>query len=155
MNNCNDIFLFDDGQVFFPRLRKILSLKPSTRGANRILQLRQTTARVLFVILKAGYKEYVTDDHILYEVWDKHGLSSSSQALYRSVNMINKKFTELSGKKDWVCIKRVYRRGYRIEDVKRLSDCHFCSFFINDIDKKKNENGSLKTCHSASSSCPR
>lgn len=155
MNNCNDIFIFGDEQVFFPKFRKMLSLKPAARGTGRILQLRQTTARVLFVILKSGDKEYVPDDKILYEVWDTHGLSSSSQALYRSVNMINKKIIEMSGRKEGECIKRVYRRGYRIENVKRLSDCHFCAFFINGVDKKRYENGSLKACYSASSPCPR
>ena len=54
----------------------------SLDGSEKGIPLRTTKARLLeYLLLKSG-SEIITDQELLINIWDKYGLSSSSQRLW-------------------------------------------------------------------------
>ncbi|MEE9653449.1 hypothetical protein V4836_04605 [Kluyvera ascorbata] len=54
----------------------------SLDGSEKSISLRTTKARLLeYLLLKSGSK-IITDQELLINIWDKYGLSSSSQRLW-------------------------------------------------------------------------
>ncbi|HED3063749.1 TPA: hypothetical protein R4057_000684 [Kluyvera ascorbata] len=68
-----------DNRLYYSVENKTLT---SLDGSEKSIPLRTTKARLLeYLLLKSGSK-IITDQELLINIWDKYGLSSSSQRLW-------------------------------------------------------------------------
>lgn len=78
-NNIKLLGYIIDNRLYYSVENKTLI---SLDGSEKSIPLRTTKARLLeYLLLKSGSK-IITDQELLINIWDKYGLSSSSQRLW-------------------------------------------------------------------------
>ncbi|WP_147199794.1 hypothetical protein [Pantoea sp. CCBC3-3-1] len=86
----------------------------SEKKPNRLI-LRKTMMRLFIYLLKNANNAVIENEEILTNVWDKHGLSSSSQRLWQVMKDLKNKLIVIGISEDF--IKRVEKgntMGFRI-----------------------------------------
>ncbi|SFF21523.1 DNA-binding winged helix-turn-helix (wHTH) domain-containing protein [Phytobacter palmae] len=98
--------------IYFELEKKSLinvSQKHMTQRTN-VVFLRETMFRLLVFILENAGEGIIYDTTILFEVWDKYGLSSSSQRLWQVMSALKNKLRMTNAPED--LIMRVDSKGF-------------------------------------------
>lgn len=100
--------------IYFELEKKSLinvSQKHMTQRTN-VVFLRETMFRLLVFILENAGEGIIYDTTILFEVWDKYGLSSSSQRLWQVMSALKNKLRMTNAPED--LIMRVDSKGFYV-----------------------------------------
>ncbi len=122
------MYLINDKVLFIPKERVLVNYSLKSNRKQNIIKLRKTASRLLYLLLTKFEEDFVSADYILYEVWDSYGLSSSEQALRRSINRVNTILREMDV--DDNAIVKVDRKGYKINNVKKIFPCVLCELYV-------------------------
>lgn len=92
-------------------------MRPEVQG-NTIEYLRPTMANLLEFLLANAVGEIVPDKTLQIQVWEKNGLSCSSQRLWQVMNNLKRKLAQVGLADDF--IMRITGQGYMITEDKVL-----------------------------------
>ncbi|MDU4290510.1 hypothetical protein [Mixta calida] len=95
--------------------RKVAKYDPFGRPQNFFI-LRDTMMRLFLYLLQNACDRIVTNEEILYHVWDLHGLKSSSQRLCQVMQTLRFRLAMLGVPHDFIMrIKTSEVKGYSIK----------------------------------------
>ncbi|VYT80030.1 winged helix family transcriptional regulator [Metakosakonia massiliensis] len=92
-------------------------MRPEAQG-NAIKFLRPTMANLLEFLLANAVGEIVPDKTLQIQVWEKNGLSCSSQRLWQVMNNLKRKLAQVGLSDDFIL--RITGQGYMIAEEKVL-----------------------------------
>lgn len=99
-----------DNRIYFSlETKTIISLD----GGEKNFPLRITKARLLEYLLQRAGAGNISDNELLENVWDKYGLSSSSQRLWLVIRELKILFNKLNISDDFIV--RMERNGYIVD----------------------------------------
>ena len=116
-NEVNFIgYLIEGNVVYLHKTKRLICLN----GYGEDLILRKTMSHVLEYLFENATIDVVTDSELMENVWDKHGLSSSTQRVWQVMSNLKSKFFFLGLSDD--VILRVSKKGYLLkgDSVERL-----------------------------------
>lgn len=116
-NEVNFIGYFIEGNVvYLHKTKRLICLN----GYGEDLILRKTMSHVLEYLFENATVDVVTDSELMENVWDKHGLSSSTQRVWQVMSNLKSKLFFLGLSDD--VILRVSKKGYLLkgDSVERL-----------------------------------
>nr|NEG51005.1 helix-turn-helix domain-containing protein [Pantoea agglomerans] len=116
-NEVNFIgYLIEGNVVYLHKTKRLICLN----GYGEDIILRKTMAHVLEYLFENATIDVVTDSELMENVWDKHGLSSSTQRVWQVMSNLKSKFFFLGLSDD--VILRVSKKGYLLkgDSVERL-----------------------------------
>lgn len=78
---------------------------------------RDTMMRLFLYLLENANGKIVTNDEILYNVWDLHGLKSSSQRLWQVMQALKFRLVALGVPHDFIMrIETIELKGYKLKN---------------------------------------
>ncbi|KJH64522.1 hypothetical protein UF13_01315 [Pantoea agglomerans] len=109
-------YLIEGNVVYLHKTKRLICLN----GYGEDIILRKTMAHVLEYLFENATVDVVTDSELMENVWDKHGLSSSTQRVWQVMSNLKSKFFFLGLSDD--VILRVSKKGYLLksDSVERL-----------------------------------
>lgn len=116
-NEVNFIgYLIEGNVVYLHKTKRLICLN----GYGEDIILRKTMAHVLEYLFENATIDVVTDSELMENVWDKHGLSSSTQRVWQVMSNLKSKLFFLGLSDD--VILRVSKKGYLLkgDSVERL-----------------------------------
>ncbi|WP_240769905.1 winged helix-turn-helix domain-containing protein [Pantoea agglomerans] len=116
-NEVNFIgYLIEGNVVYLHKTKRLICLN----GYCEDIILRKTMSHVLEYLFENATIDVVTDSELMENVWDKHGLSSSTQRVWQVMSNLKSKFFFLGLSDD--VILRVSKKGYLLksDSVERL-----------------------------------
>ncbi|MBD8127013.1 helix-turn-helix domain-containing protein [Pantoea agglomerans] len=116
-NEVNFIgYLIEGNVVYLHKTKRLICLN----GYGEDIILRKTMSHVLEYLFENATIDVVTDSELMENVWDKHGLSSSTQRVWQVMSNLKSKFFFLGLSDD--VILRVSKKGYLLkgDSVERL-----------------------------------
>lgn len=116
-------YLIEGNVVYLHKTKRLICLN----GYGEDIILRKTMAHVLEYLFENATVDVVTDSELMENVWDKHGLSSSTQRVWQVMSNLKSKFFFLGLSDD--VILRVSKKGYLLksDSVERLFSSHITS----------------------------
>ena len=95
----------------------------SLDNGEKIIPLRTTKARLLEYILSKSGESIITDQELLVNIWDKYGLSSSSQRLWLVMRELKTILCRFNVSDD--LFTRVESNGYLVDSafIKEVLEC--------------------------------
>ena len=116
-NEVNFIgYLIEGNVVYLHKTKRLICLN----GYGEDIILRKTMSHVLEYLFENAIIDVVTDSELMENVWDKHGLSSSTQRVWQVMSNLKSKLFFLGLSDD--VILRVSKKGYLLkgDSVERL-----------------------------------
>jgi len=116
-NEVNFIgYLIEGNVVYLHKTKRLICLN----GYGEDIILRKTMSHVLEYLFENATIDVVTDSELMENVWDKHGLSSSTQRVWQVMSNLKSKLFFLGLSDD--LILRVSKKGYLLkgDSVERL-----------------------------------
>lgn len=116
-NEVNFIgYLIEGKVVYLHKTKRLICLN----GYGEDIILRKTMSHVLEYLFENATIDVVTDSELMENVWDKHGLSSSTQRVWQVMSNLKSKLFFLGLSDD--VILRVSKKGYLLkgDSVERL-----------------------------------
>ncbi|NEG87626.1 MAG: helix-turn-helix domain-containing protein [Pantoea sp.] len=116
-NEVNFIgYLIEGNVVYLHKTKRLICLN----GYGEDIILRKTMSHVLEYLFENATIDVVTDSELMENVWDKHGLSSSTQRVWQVMSNLKSKLFFLGLSDD--VILRVSKKGYLLkgDSVERL-----------------------------------
>lgn len=116
-NEVNFIgYLIEGNVVYLHKTKRLICLN----GYGENIILRKTMSHVLEYLFENATIDVVTDSELMENVWDKHGLSSSTQRVWQVMSNLKSKLFFLGLSDD--VILRVSKKGYLLkgDSVERL-----------------------------------
>lgn len=116
-NEVNFIgYLIEGNVVYLHKTKRLICLN----GYGEDIILRKTMSHVLEYLFENATVDVVTDSELMENVWDKHGLSSSTQRVWQVMSNLKSKLFFLGLSDD--VILRVSKKGYLLkgDSVERL-----------------------------------
>ncbi|WP_254072868.1 winged helix-turn-helix domain-containing protein [Pantoea agglomerans] len=116
-NEVNFIgYLIEGNVVYLHKTKRLICLN----GYGEDIILRKTMAHVLEYLFENATIDVVTDSELMENVWDKHGLNSSTQRVWQVMSNLKSKLFFLGLSDD--VILRVSKKGYLLksDSVERL-----------------------------------
>ncbi|WP_249406224.1 winged helix-turn-helix domain-containing protein [Pantoea agglomerans] len=116
-NEVNFIgYLIEGNVVYLHKTKRLICLN----GHGEDIILRKTMSHVLEYLFENATTDVVTDSELMENVWDKHGLSSSTQRVWQVMSNLKSKLFFLGLSDD--VILRVSKKGYLLKNdsVERL-----------------------------------
>jgi len=109
-------YLIEGNVVYLHKTKRLICLN----GYGEDIILRKTMAHVLEYLFENATVDVVTDSELMENVWDKHGLSSSTQRVWQVMSNLKSKLFFLGLSDD--VILRVSKKGYLLksDSVERL-----------------------------------
>ncbi|WP_227317616.1 winged helix-turn-helix domain-containing protein [Cedecea davisae] len=96
--------------------RKLSSFDSKSRQLNCFV-LRETMLRLFLFLLENANGKIVSNEKILYEVWDLHGLKSSSQRLWQVMQALKYRLATLGVQHDFIMrIETSEVKGYSLKN---------------------------------------
>lgn len=117
---CNEVnfigYLIEGKVVYLHKTKRLICLN----GYGEDIILRKTMSHVLEYLFENATIDVVTDSELMENVWDKHGLSSSTQRVWQVMSNLKSKLFFLGLSDD--VILRVSKKGYLLkgDSVERL-----------------------------------
>ncbi|MGK3142562.1 winged helix-turn-helix domain-containing protein [Pantoea sp. C2G6] len=103
-------YLIEGKVIYLTKTKRLISLN----GSGSDIILRKTMARVLEYLFENATVELVTDAELMEHVWDRHGLSSSTQRVWQVMSNFKSKLSFLGISDDFIL--RVSKRGYLLKN---------------------------------------
>lgn len=116
-NEVNFIgYLIEGNVVYLHKTKRLICLN----GYGEDIILRKTMSHVLEYLFENATIDVVTDSELMENVWDKNGLSSSTQRVWQVMSNLKSKLFFLGLSDD--VILRVSKKGYLLksDSVERL-----------------------------------
>jgi len=116
-NEVNFIgYLIEGNVVYLHKTKRLICLN----GYGEDIILRKTMSHVLEYLFENATIDVVTNSELMENVWDKHGLSSSTQRVWQVMSNLKSKLFFLGLSDD--VILRVSKKGYLLkgDSVERL-----------------------------------
>ncbi|NEG59302.1 helix-turn-helix domain-containing protein [Pantoea agglomerans] len=116
-NEVNFIgYLIEGKVVYLHKTKRLICLN----GYGEDIILRKTMSHVLEYLFENATVDVVTDSELMENVWDRHGLSSSTQRVWQVMSNLKSKLFFLGLSDD--VILRVSKKGYLLksDSVERL-----------------------------------
>ncbi|OQV39248.1 helix-turn-helix domain-containing protein [Pantoea vagans] len=116
-NEVNFIgYLIEGKVVYLHKTKRLICLN----GYSEDIILRKTMSHVLEYLFENATVDVVTDSELMENVWDRHGLSSSTQRVWQVMSNLKSKLFFLGLSDD--VILRVSKKGYLLksDSVERL-----------------------------------
>jgi len=116
-NEVNFIgYLIEGNVVYLHKTKRLICLN----GYGEDIILRKTMSHVLEYLFENATIDVVTDSELMENVWDRHGLSSSTQRVWQVMSNLKSKLFFLGLSDD--VILRVSKKGYLLkgDSVERL-----------------------------------
>ncbi|KEY41131.1 hypothetical protein FB99_34190 [Pantoea agglomerans] len=116
-NEVNFIgYLIEGNVVYLHKTKRLICLD----GYGEDIILRKTMSHVLEYLFENATIDVVTDSELMENVWDKHGLSSSTQRVWQVMSNLKSKLFFLGLSDDMIL--RVSKKGYLLkgDSVERL-----------------------------------
>ncbi len=103
-------YLIDSSVLYLPYQQILISHRDYS------CQLRNTMSELLFYLIRHSEKGVVTDDEIIFNVWEKNDLSGTYNRLWQVMQNLNKNFDKLGIKSK--VFMRVRGEGYYLVNEK-------------------------------------
>lgn len=116
-NEVNFIgYLIEGNVVYLHKTKRLICLN----GYGEDIILRKTMSHVLEYLFENATVDVFTDSELMENVWDRHGLSSSTQRVWQVMSNLKSKLFFLGLSDD--VILRVSKKGYLLksDSVERL-----------------------------------
>lgn len=97
-------YLIDPSVLYLPFQQQLISNRGET------CQLRNTMSELLYFLMKHAEKGMVTDDDILFNVWEKNDLSGTYSRLWQVMQDLKRKLDKVGVESD--LFVRVRGKGY-------------------------------------------
>lgn len=99
---------------------KVINIKQLTSNNNQsVVLMRETMMRLFIYLLENSKGNIIQHEDILLNVWDKYGLSSSSQRLWQVMKSLRDKLARLGLSEDFITrVESGPLRGYHIAENK-------------------------------------
>ncbi|MBK4716274.1 MULTISPECIES: winged helix-turn-helix domain-containing protein [Tenebrionibacter/Tenebrionicola group] len=95
--------------------RKLSSLDSKSRQLNSFV-FRETMLRLFLYLLNHANGKIVSNEQLLYHVWDLHGLKSSSQRLWQVMQALKLRLAILGVEHDFIMrIETIQVKGYSLK----------------------------------------
>lgn len=94
---------------------RVINVSQLNRDNSSVVQMRKTMMRLFIYLLENSEGQVIQHEDILLNVWDKYGLSSSSQRLWQVMQCLRNKLSLLGLSDDFITrVETGPRRGYQI-----------------------------------------
>jgi len=104
-----------DIQVNIAQNRVINITQLSNEKSRSVIKLRKTMMRLFLYLLEHADSNVIANEEILTNVWDKYGLSSSSQRLWQVMHCLRNKLSMLGISDDFITrTEKDHVRGFCI-----------------------------------------
>ncbi|WP_158784614.1 hypothetical protein [Pantoea sp. BAV 3049] len=98
---------------------RVINISQLSRDNSSVVQMRKTMMRLFIYLLENSEGKIIQHEDILLNVWDKHGLSSSSQRLWQVMQCLRNKLSLLGLSDDFITrVETGPLRGYQIAENK-------------------------------------
>lgn len=98
---------------------RVINISQLSRDNSSVVQMRKTMMRLFIYLLENSEGQVIQHEDILLNVWDKYGLSSSSQRLWQVMQCLRNKLSLLGLSDDFITrVETGPRRGYQIAENK-------------------------------------
>ncbi|MCT4704955.1 winged helix-turn-helix domain-containing protein [Enterobacteriaceae bacterium H11S18] len=107
-------YLIDNKVLVDIKNHRLISLSSEKAiDEKKIVGLRATMMRLLIYVLSAEPERIISNDEIMFYVWDSYKLSSSNQRLWQVMQSLEKKLIQLGIDEEFIV--RVKPSGYYIK----------------------------------------
>ncbi|EOZ9391013.1 winged helix-turn-helix domain-containing protein [Enterobacter hormaechei] len=117
-DNLTHVYGYKIGEYILFQLadRTLFNTRRVSKVSHKInsLKLRSTMSLLLCYLLENANGKVVSDDELLFYVWDQNGLKGSNHRLWEVMNELKRKVKELGMEED--IILRINSNGYFIKD---------------------------------------
>lgn len=94
---------------------RVINISQLSRNNSSVVQMRKTMMRLFIYLLENAEGQIIQREDILLNVWDKYGLSSSSQRLWQVMQCLRKKLSQIGLSEDFITrVEKGPQRGYQI-----------------------------------------
>ncbi|MGE9551696.1 winged helix-turn-helix domain-containing protein [Erwinia amylovora] len=94
---------------------RVINVSQLNRDNSSVVQMRKTMMRLFIYLLENSEGQVIQHEDILLNVWDKYGLSSSSQRLWQVMQCLRNKLSLLGLSDDFITrVETGPHRGYQI-----------------------------------------